>query len=111
MDLGWKFIIEFVTIYIIIIAVSVYALDRAGLEFGPAYAAALLGVNVIVAVLLFFLFDRGRLIRGAGREAEREARQRLLIARREARQQALARALGEGAAPQATEDDSSEGGG
>ena len=39
MDLGWKFIIEFVTIYIIIIAVSVYALDRAGLEFGPAYAS------------------------------------------------------------------------
>jgi hypothetical protein len=68
-------------------------------------------VNVIVAVLLFFLFDRGRLIRGAGREAEREARQRLLDARREVRRQALARALGEEAAPQATADDHSEGGG
>ena len=111
MDLGWKFIIEFVTIYIIVIAVAIYVLDRTGLEFGPAYAAALLGVNVIVALLLFFLFDRGRLIRGAGREAEREARRRLLDARRQVREQALARALGEEASPAATADDSSEEGG
>jgi NADH-quinone oxidoreductase subunit H len=110
MDLGWKFIIEFVTIYIIVIAVAIYVLDRAGLEFGPAYAAALLGVNIVLAVLLFFLFDRGRLIRGAGREAEREARRRLLEARRQVRQQALAHALGEDVAPPATADESSEGG-
>jgi len=110
MDLGWKFIIEFVTIYIVVIAVAIYVLDRTGLEFGPAYAAALLGVNVILAVLVFFLFDRGRLIRGAGREAEREARRRLLDSRRQVRQQALTRALAEGAALAATADDSSEGG-
>jgi hypothetical protein len=67
-------------------------------------------VNLVVALLLFFVFDRGRLIRGAGREAEREARKRLLEARRRARREALARALGERAALTATANDSSKGG-
>ena len=73
-------------------------------------AAALLGVNVVLAVLLFFIFDRGRLIRGAGREAEGAARRRLLEARRRERREALARALGERAVLAAAADETSEGG-
>ncbi len=110
MDLGWKFILEFVTIYIIVVALAVYVLDRSGLSFGPAYAAALTGVNLVLGLLLFFGFDRGRLVGGAGRQAKREARRRMLESRRRTRQAALARAGGEGTALAAGTEDAGGGG-
>jgi NADH-quinone oxidoreductase subunit H len=93
MDLGWKFILEFVTVYIIVIAAAVYIFDRSGLEFGPTYAAALTGVNVVVGILLLFVLDRGRLVHGASRQTEREARARMLENRKRERERALASAL------------------
>lgn len=109
MDLGWKFVLEFVTIYIIVIAASVYVFDRVGLEFGPIYAAALTGVNVLLGAVLLFLLDRGRLLRGASRHSEREARAKMLEQRRREKERALARALAERAALVAPGDDSHEG--
>ncbi|MCK5410773.1 MAG: NADH-quinone oxidoreductase subunit H [Gemmatimonadetes bacterium] len=110
MDLGWKFILEFVTIYILVIALAVYTLDRSGVEYGWTYAGVLTGVNVVLAGLLFIGFDRGRLLRGAGQRAEREARRGHMEARRRVREAALAVVSGEGAAPEETGEVAPEGG-
>ncbi len=65
MDLGWKFVIEAVTLYILIVAGAILALDAAAVPFGLAYAGILTGLNVVLAGLLFFAVDRGVRIRGA----------------------------------------------
>ena len=109
MDLGWKFILEFVTVYIIVIAAAVYVFDRAGLEFGPMYAAALTGVNLVLGGLLFFVVDRGRLVRGASRHTERQVRAYVLEERRRQRERALAEALAEARAMAGPRDDTFEG--
>ncbi|UCG75276.1 MAG: NADH-quinone oxidoreductase subunit H [Gemmatimonadota bacterium] len=111
MDLGWKFILEFVTVYILVIALAIYIFDRSNLPFGPAYAAALFGVNVLLAILLFFVLDRGRLIRGASRVGEAEARRRLLQARARRRGEALTRATAERGLPARLAEDAERGGG
>jgi len=65
MEVGWKFIIEAVTVYILVIAASILALDGMGVEPGLTYSLALLGVNVILGGLLFFVLDRGFVFAGA----------------------------------------------
>jgi hypothetical protein len=70
----------------------------------------LTGINVVLAGLLFIGFDRGRLLRGAGQRAEREARREHMEARRRARAAALAVVSGEGAAPEGTGEVAPEGG-
>jgi NADH-quinone oxidoreductase subunit H len=78
MDLGWKFLLEAVTVYILVIALAVLVIEGAGIEMGPLYAAILFGLNVGLAVLVFFVLDRGVLIRGAGYRARLEERRRVL---------------------------------
>ena len=65
MELGWKFIIEAVTVYILVVAGTILALESLGLEPGVPYAAALFAVNVVLLGLLVFVLDRGALFRGA----------------------------------------------
>ncbi len=78
MELGWKFVIEAVTVYILIVAGAILALEGAGFEPGPAYALALGGLNVVLLGVLAFWLDRGFLFRGSHSPAreERSARTR-----------------------------------
>jgi NADH-quinone oxidoreductase subunit H len=67
MDLGWKFMLEAVTVYILVIAGTILAMESAGMQIGQAYAGVLFGVNLVLAVLLFWVMDRGSLIKGAAK--------------------------------------------
>jgi len=67
MDLGWKFMLEAVTVYILVIAATILVIESAGIGVGPLYAAILLVVNLGLAGLLFGVMDRGTLIRGASK--------------------------------------------
>ena len=64
MDLGWKFLLEAVTVYILVIALAILALEGLGLPRGGWYAAALFTINLVVAGILIGLADRKAWIRG-----------------------------------------------
>jgi len=74
MDLGWKFMLEAVTVYILVIAGAMLWIEAAGIEIGPLYAGILTAVNLALAGLLFFVIDRGAIIKGAAHGARRRAR-------------------------------------
>ena len=74
MDLGWKFMLEAVTVYILVMAAAILALEAAGLEVGVAYGAILFVLNLGLAALLFGALDRGALIRGAAKGRRYDAR-------------------------------------
>ena len=82
MDLGWKFLLEAVTVYILVIALAVLVIEGAGIQMGPLYGAILFGLNAVLAVLVFFVLDRGVLIRGGSHRAKIEERKRVLEGRR-----------------------------
>ncbi|MFQ5688739.1 MAG: NADH-quinone oxidoreductase subunit NuoH [Gemmatimonadota bacterium] len=65
MDLGWKFLLEAVTVYIVVIAAAVLLLDRAGVRPGVAYAGTLFALNLVLALLMLGVLDRGFQFRGA----------------------------------------------
>jgi NADH-quinone oxidoreductase subunit H len=63
MSLGWKILLPLALAYIVIIAGSIIGLQLAG--FGPSswqFSAALFGLNVLLVIVLFFVFDRGRIV-------------------------------------------------
>ena len=62
MSLGWKFMLPLALSYIVIVASVMLALDYVGLERGFFYGLAMLGVNVVLVIITFFLLDRGRVI-------------------------------------------------
>jgi NADH-quinone oxidoreductase subunit H len=62
MSLGWKFMLPLALSYIVIVASVMLGLDYAGLERGFFYGLAMLGVNVVLVIITFFLLDRGRVI-------------------------------------------------
>jgi NADH-quinone oxidoreductase subunit H len=74
MDLGWKFMLEAVTAYILVMAGAILGIEAAGIEVGPLYAVILLGVNVVLAFLLLYVLDRGTIVRGAAHGRRYEAR-------------------------------------
>ncbi|MFQ5677924.1 MAG: NADH-quinone oxidoreductase subunit H [Gemmatimonadota bacterium] len=74
MDLGWKFLIEAVTLYILVIAGLVLVLETMGMAPGPAYGGILFGANAVLAGILFLILDRGTLMRGGTFRSRREAR-------------------------------------
>ncbi len=65
MDFGWKVFIPGLMAYISIIAIAIYVLESRGFEPGPAYAGILFAVNAALAGLVWFVLDRGVLVRGA----------------------------------------------
>jgi NADH-quinone oxidoreductase subunit H len=77
MSLGWKVMLPLALAYITIIATVVLVLDRAGVARGPAYGAILFGMNVVLAVLLFVVLDRGRIVSPAYSRLDREEVARL----------------------------------
>ncbi|MEK6769266.1 MAG: NADH-quinone oxidoreductase subunit H, partial [Gemmatimonadota bacterium] len=66
MDLGWKVMLPIALAYVMITATGVWALEAAGLGVGRTGALVLGGVNLVLAVLLFWVLDRRRMIGGAG---------------------------------------------
>ncbi len=74
MDIGWKFLLEAVTIYIVIIAGAILVIEGAGVPPGRLYAGILFILNIALAILIFWVLDRGILIRGGTFRTGRERR-------------------------------------
>jgi NADH-quinone oxidoreductase subunit H len=73
MSLGWKVLLPLALVYIVLIATVMLGLSAAGI--GPGfYQASILGsINIILIIVLFGMFDRGRIISPAyGRMHPRE---------------------------------------
>jgi len=63
MSLGWKFMLPTALAYIVIVASTILGLDALGLVRGSwAYLLTMMGLNLVLVVILFFILDRGRLI-------------------------------------------------
>jgi len=74
MDLGWKFMLEAVTVYILVIALVILGIEAVGIPRGGWYAFVLFVVNLGLAAVLLFVLDKGIVIRGAGRRGSAAAR-------------------------------------
>jgi NADH-quinone oxidoreductase subunit H len=73
MSLGWKVLLPMALIYITSVASMVLGLDFAGLSRdGMAFRGAMLGMNLVFVVLVFWVLDRGRIISPAFSRLERE---------------------------------------
>ena len=73
MSLGWKVLLPMALIYITSVASMVLGLDFAGLaRDGMAFRGAMLGMNLVFVVLVFWVLDRGRIISPAFSRLERE---------------------------------------
>jgi NADH-quinone oxidoreductase subunit H len=78
MSLGWKVLLPMALIYITSVASMVLGLDFAGLSRdGMAFRGAMLGMNLVFVVLVFWVLDRGRIISPAFSRLERERVTRL----------------------------------
>jgi NADH-quinone oxidoreductase subunit H len=62
MSLGWRFLLPLSLGYIVLIASLLLGLQAAGVAEGPIQTGVLLTVNVAVLLLVFVIFDRGRLV-------------------------------------------------
>jgi NADH-quinone oxidoreductase subunit H len=84
MSLGWKTLLPLALAYIVIVAATLLGLDYLGLERGFLYGLAMLAVNVVLVIIVFFILDRGRIISPAyGRATpEQIARLRAVTAAR-----------------------------
>ncbi|HUQ79741.1 MAG TPA: NADH-quinone oxidoreductase subunit NuoH [Gemmatimonadaceae bacterium] len=62
MSLGWKIMLPTALVYIVIMASAILALDYMGVARGVYFGLALLGLNAVLVVILFWVLDRGRII-------------------------------------------------
>ncbi len=73
MSIGWKILLPVALAYIVIMASVLLGLDMAGVKRGFPYGLWLFAVNAVLAIGLFFVLDRGRLVSPAyGRAKPRE---------------------------------------
>lgn len=73
MSLGWKFMLPVILVYIVLIAAVMLGLSAAGVQPGTWYATILGAVNIALVIVLFTIFDRGRLVSPAyGRMSQNE---------------------------------------
>jgi NADH-quinone oxidoreductase subunit H len=83
MALGWKVMMPLALVYIMVICVAMYLIERVlGLTEPRLAALALFGVNLVVGLLVFGLLDSGVFIQGSGRRArvsERAKRARVVV--------------------------------
>jgi len=66
MDLGWKVLLPAALIYVMLIATLVAVLDSSHVLPGVGYMWVLGGVNVVAAIVFFWVLDKRRLVTGAG---------------------------------------------
>jgi NADH-quinone oxidoreductase subunit H len=62
MSLGWKVLLPLALVYIVLIAAVMLGLSAAGIQPGWMYAAILGSMNIALIIVLFAMFDRGRII-------------------------------------------------
>jgi len=62
MSLGWRFLLPVSLGYIVLIATTLLVLQLLGIRAGVLQTGILFVLNVIVLVLVFVVFDRGRLL-------------------------------------------------
>jgi len=75
MALGWKFLIELATLYLVIIAVAIHVVERVLHITEPlARMGIYTGLNLILAYIVFVLIDRGTIVSGSFHTAGRAAR-------------------------------------
>ena len=82
MSLGWKVLLPMMLAYIVVMATAVLLLRAAGLETVrwagmSAFGLSLFGVNIVLSVLVFWLFDRGRVISPASARIQNAALERM----------------------------------
>jgi NADH-quinone oxidoreductase subunit H len=66
MALGWKIMLPLALSYLALLASAIWVLhEQLGWSYDARFALALFGLNVLAAVPLFFVLDRGRLISGS----------------------------------------------
>ncbi len=66
MALGWKVMLPLALAYLTVIATAIWYLhDQLGWAYDTRFALALFGLNVLLAIPLFFVLDRGHLVAGS----------------------------------------------
>jgi len=70
MALGWKVMLPLALTYVTVIATAIWFLhDGLGWTYDTRFALALFALNLVLAVPLFFVLDRGRIVAGSVVEA------------------------------------------
>ncbi|MEK6612500.1 MAG: NADH-quinone oxidoreductase subunit NuoH [Gemmatimonadota bacterium] len=73
MALGWKVLLPMVLVYITAVASVTLGLDAAGIaRASMGFTGAMLGMNVVFVVVVFWVLDRGRVVSPAYSRIERE---------------------------------------
>jgi NADH-quinone oxidoreductase subunit H len=71
MALGWKVMLPFALSYVALLATAIWLLhERLGWAYDTRFALALFGLNLLIAIPLLFVLDRGRLIAGSVTEEQ-----------------------------------------
>jgi NADH-quinone oxidoreductase subunit H len=65
MDLGWKVLLPIALVYVMVIAVGVWAAEAAGMPYGRGQALVLTAISAVLGGALLFVLDRGRTVGGA----------------------------------------------
>ena len=66
MALGWKILLPLALGYLAVIATTLWYLHtQLGWSYDARFALVMFGVNVVIALPLFWIFDRGRLVSGS----------------------------------------------
>jgi hypothetical protein len=67
MALGWKVLLPMALGYVMVTATAIWLLDQFLPTASPLQRSGVLfGMNLVIAVVLFWGFDRGRVVRGTG---------------------------------------------
>jgi NADH-quinone oxidoreductase subunit H len=70
MALGWKVMLPLALGYVTVVATAIWFLhDELGWTYDTRFALALFALNLVLAVPLFFVLDRGRIVAGSVVEA------------------------------------------
>jgi NADH-quinone oxidoreductase subunit H len=66
MALGWKVMLPLALLYLTVIATAIWVLhEQLGWSYDQRFALALFGLNLLLAIPLLFVLDRGHLIAGS----------------------------------------------
>ncbi len=74
MALGWKFMLPMALLYIMVVAVALWAIEHAaGITDPKAVMGILTGISLVLGYAVFFLLDRGLVVSGSYRRTVRPA--------------------------------------
>lgn len=78
MSLGWKVFLPMALGYIVVVAAALLGLEAAGVHPGSwPFLGAMVVINVVLVILLFWFFDRGRIISPAYSRLDRRNLEKL----------------------------------